>query len=317
MPSLICLNAAPGDAWPETLTVPDVGEFAVDPDGATWTDEDTLAVTLERLDPSAAEDLRERLGPADPMKTRVVALSSSHWGTEGLETRIRALQPNVLLRRSPADVDLRELVVALGKLETGDIFGVEKYVESTDESTSDTLTSSVHVPMVLNRAESFLESLPVNRRIAERIGFVLDELLTNAVFNAPVDENGSPLFRDWDRTRIATLPSGCSAEFMMVRDGNTIALSVSDPFGSLSVETLKHHLRAAAGPLCQSVRRTGDGGAGIGIDQVIRASSRIVFNLEPGRRTEVIAFFDLLPTYRGYIQQPKSVSVFARPGGAA
>ncbi len=311
MPSLICLNAAPGDAWPQTLTVPNVGEFSVVLGDAPWRDEDTLAVTLDRLDPSAAEQLRERLGPADPTQTRVVALSSSHWGTEALEARIRAFQPNVLLRRSAGDVDVRELLVTLGKLETGDIFGVEKYVESTEESMSDSLTSSAHVPMVVHRAERFLESLPVNERIAERIGFVLEELLTNAVFNAPVDEAGNPLFRDWDRTRVARLPSGQSAEFTMVRDGKTIALSVVDPFGSMRAETLKQHLHAGAGPVCQSVRRTG-GGAGIGIDQVIRASSRIVFNLEPGRRTEALAFFDLLPTYRDYVHQPKSVSVFAR-----
>jgi len=69
-------------------------------------------------------------------------------------------------------------------------------------------------------------------------------------------------------------------------DARYLAVEVTDGFGSLDRETI---LRALAK---NDVRETG-GGAGMGIALAYRSCDHLVFNLAPGKRTQIIALIDV------------------------
>ena len=69
-------------------------------------------------------------------------------------------------------------------------------------------------------------------------------------------------------------------------DGRYLAIEVTDRFGSLDRETI---LRA----LVPTGVKDGSAGAGMGIALGYRSCDHLVFNLSPGRRTEVIALIDI------------------------
>ena len=69
-------------------------------------------------------------------------------------------------------------------------------------------------------------------------------------------------------------------------DARYIAIEVSDRFGSLDRDTV---LAALAK---KDVRDSG-GGAGMGVALTYRSCDHLVFNLAPGKRTEIIALIDV------------------------
>src|SRR6185437_4785241 len=77
-------------------------------------------------------------------------------------------------------------------------------------------------------------------------------------------------------------------------DGSLIAVSVQDPFGSLRGGTilryLEHNYAGSAGELNQKENK---GGAGRGLHQIVENSDLVVFNVDPGKKTEVIALFNV------------------------
>jgi hypothetical protein len=72
--------------------------------------------------------------------------------------------------------------------------------------------------------------------------------------------------------------------------GRYFGVAVRDGGGSLSRERLLEYLlRAKSGPHIENKTT----GAGLGLVSVLKTCSKLVFNLEPGYSTEVIALFDI------------------------
>jgi hypothetical protein len=55
---------------------------------------------------------------------------------------------------------------------------------------------------------------------------------------------------------------------------------------------------------------TGSGGAGIGLFRVFQSLSKFIVNIEPKKRTEVIALIDLRVNMKKFRQAPKSFHIF-------
>jgi hypothetical protein len=120
---------------------------------------------------------------------------------------------------------------------------------------------------------------------------IAEELLTNALFNAPVDPSGEHPFRDLDRRQHAELATGQSVEVSLLADDNRFGIAVADPFGSLTVErfqtSLSRGFRGGEGQI-----QTTGGGAGIGLYTVYRASSHVTVAVTRRHRTRILAVLD-------------------------
>lgn len=143
---------------------------------------------------------------------------------------------------------------------------------------------------VVNRIRELSLSLRAPRRVADTAAEVAHELLTNAMYTAPVSASGELRYAH-DRTASLELPSSDRVSFSFGSDGLRLVMEVADRFGRLRREHLSASLtRAAAGQINE-----GQGGAGIGLSMVVRGSEVLQVDVQPGARTRVTAILSLEP----------------------
>jgi anti-sigma regulatory factor (Ser/Thr protein kinase) len=142
----------------------------------------------------------------------------------------------------------------------------------------------------------FLRELEIGDERRARVELVAEELLMNALYDAPHDPDGRPRFAALDRRTRVELAPGERATLEFGADGQLLVVSVSDPFGALHKRTvMARMLEAARGTIAPA---EGEGGAGLGLVMAYAAASQLAFGIEPGKLTEVTAMFWLSGTNR-------------------
>lgn len=141
---------------------------------------------------------------------------------------------------------------------------------------------------VVSRVGELCQSLRAPRKVADSAAEVAHELLTNAMYTAPVGEGGEPRYAH-DRAAPISLAGTDRPTFCFGSDGLRVAMEVTDRFGRLRRAHLCHSLgRAAAGQVNE-----GQGGAGIGLSMVARGSEVLQVDVLPAQRTRVTAVLSL------------------------
>ncbi len=149
------------------------------------------------------------------------------------------------------------------------------------------------------------EHLNISRRVADNIGEVVHELITNAMYDAPIDREGRPRYAH-DRTAHIELPAEDRVTFRYGTDGIRLCIETADRFGRLRRSDLVRSLkRAAAGQVNQ-----GQGGAGIGLSLVYRTSQTLQVDVEPGHRTRVTSVMELDAARTGEGARPGRSLIF-------
>lgn len=209
----------------------------------------------------------------------------------------------------PMPVLAEELTITAQKLIRNDLFGAEKYLLWGSELHETTLVRASQRPHIVNQLAESVRACGQSARVASMAMLVTDELLSNAVHNAPRDANGEHYRRDLPRDQEIELDERHQVRLRWGCDARFLAIEVTDGFGSLDRDTI---LRA----LGKSDIREDGGGAGMGVALTYRSCDHLVFNLAPGRRTEIIALIDVRypPTER---IQASSYNVFVERPRAA
>lgn len=191
---------------------------------------------------------------------------------------------NLLVHQMP--ILAEELTTTVHKLIRRDLFGAEKYLLWGTELFAHSVSrASQRAPLVAQIAEE-VRARGQSARVASMAMLVADELLSNAVHNAPVDGNGTHFRRDVARNIEIELDGRDVVQLRWGCDARYLAIEVTDQYGSLDRETI---LRALAK---NDIRESG-GGAGMGIALAYRSCDHLVFNLAPGKRSEIIALIDV------------------------
>jgi hypothetical protein len=143
----------------------------------------------------------------------------------------------------------------------------------------------------LARVSEFVEHAQVPRRYRAPIEQCLDEMVMNALYDAPVDAHGARLFAGIPtRTRI-TMRTEHSVTVRYACDGKQLAVSVRDAFGTLERSTVLSYLHK-----CLHAEQPVDrkaGGAGLGLYLMVTAATAVSFHVSPGLATEALCRFDL------------------------
>lgn len=209
----------------------------------------------------------------------------------------------------PPELDPTELTVTIRKLVGGSIFGIDQYFSRASAAVSFTIERSDRRGDALERIAEFARLAGARGRLAALFVTVADELLTNALYNAPVDGAGNPRHAHLSRTEEIALGEGESIAVELRADGVRAGISVGDPFGALSAERILEHLS-------KCFRRGHDqvddkaGGAGLGFYQAFEAVSHLAFNLAPGIRTEAVGIVNVRGSYREFAARGKSFNIF-------
>jgi len=160
-----------------------------------------------------------------------------------------------------------------------------------------------------------------SRRLATRVAGVAHEMFMNAVYDAPVDERGQPIYA-YDRTATVRLPETDGAKVAVVSDAEGLFLQVADRFGGLRrrhvFASIERGFRssdkdASPGDFIDSSH----GGAGLGIHRILMGASACVFDVVEGEHTVQTAYFDLTQRNRDARRAPRSLHFFSEPGERA
>ena len=199
--------------------------------------------------------------------------------------------------------------VTAQKLLTGDIFGIEKYLPEGTPVHYARLRDFEGRGQAIQTVLDFAEQNKMRRQVRSAIGQVCEELLMNALYDAPVDADGKQIFAEidpHDRTKTKS-PRPVSIRYAATED--RFAVAVRDRFGRLAKNTILSYIEKCIHSPNQIDRKTY--GAGLGLYLVANAAASYVVNVAYGVATEVVCTFD-----RGAKTPLRLVGVFVHPGGA-
>jgi hypothetical protein len=203
----------------------------------------------------------------------------------------------------------RGVFVTAQKLLTGDIFGIEKYLPEGTGVQYLRLRDFEGRGNAIQTVLDFAETSKIRRHVRSAIGQVCEELLMNALYDAPVDADGKQIFADvdpHDRTQSRS-PRPVSIRYAATE--KLFAVAVRDRFGRLAKNTILSYIDKCIHSPDQIDRKTY--GAGLGLYLVANAASSYVVNVAHGIATEVVCTFE-----RGAKSPLRLVGVFVHPGGA-
>src|SRR5258706_6865350 len=200
------------------------------------------------------------------------------------------------------------VAVTVQKFVTGDLFGIEKYLPHNTEVHLTRLREYKGRTAAIDEVLAYAEKVGVRRQVRSAIGQVCEELLMNALYDAPVDESGVPLFAEVElKARLEKLsPRPVSIRYAATETG--FAVSVRDRFGRLDKATVLRYIDKCLHSPEQIDRKIY--GAGLGIYLIANAATQFVMNVAPGMATEVVCTFDRKGA-RGLL---RTVSMFLYPG---
>jgi CheY-like chemotaxis protein len=207
-------------------------------------------------------------------------------------------------------IDESEVIVTCHKLFRHDIFGLEKYLTTWGIQIHElSIDGTESKGTVLGELEGFLDAIDCYGTVKNSVLLVADELVMNAIFNAPRDAAGRPKYATLDRSQPLVLEPAERATFRYACDGRHIALSVADRFGSLDRDVIIRYLqRCFAGGPAEVEEK--EGGAGLGLHMVFNSITQLTFNVHAGVSTEVIAMFYVRSGSLAFKTSGRSLNMF-------
>ena len=144
-----------------------------------------------------------------------------------------------------------------------------------------------------NNMVDYLKSQKVRSTITDRCFLVAEEMLMNAIYDAPTDPStGGSLYNHLSRKDDIQLVPLQYSRLEYGSKGKIVAVAVTDPFGALTRETLIDYLESCyTGNAGVINERSGKGGAGRGLHQIVENSDLTVFQVKRGRKTRVVSYF--------------------------
>jgi len=189
-----------------------------------------------------------------------------------------------------ARFDDDEFIASATKALRGEVFGLQKYFPWGVTTFSMQIKNYEEKGRAIAIMLHFAKLAGVRGPVRDRIGMVCEELMMNALYHAPVGADGNEMFAGKSPKELAQLAEVPAIQVQYGCSGRYFGVSVRDGGGSLSRERLLEYLlRAKSGPHIENKTT----GAGLGLVSVLKTCSKLVFNLDPGYSSEVIALFDM------------------------
>lgn len=205
-----------------------------------------------------------------------------------------------------------EFIASATKSLRGDVFGLQKYFPWGVTTFSMVVRSYEQKSRAIEIIMDYSREAGLRGPVRDRIQLVADELMMNALYHAPVDERGNELYAEVSRKELASLEQVQAIEIQYGCSGRYFGISVRDGGGSLTRTKTLEYLKRAENSVAEIEDKAT--GAGLGLISVLHSVSKLVFNIEPGSSTEVIALFDIDLVSRGKVGA-RSLHIFEAPPG--
>jgi hypothetical protein len=149
-----------------------------------------------------------------------------------------------------------------------------------------------------------------------RIEVSTDELLLNAMFDAPRDAEGRPRFARMTKEERAAPQAFSAKEQVRLRfgsDARSLAISVHDKFGTLTRDAVVTHISRvleAGGPRPRPIESSASGGAGLGLVLTFGAANQLIVHSAPGKFTELTAVIQIAGSNRSALARGSSLQMY-------
>ncbi len=204
-----------------------------------------------------------------------------------------------------------ELVVTSVKLLSGDIFGLEKYLSWGTKVHELSIETYEEKRSALITVAQQAREVGARRHVIGKIESVTDELLMNALYDAPAVSRGTPPSQHMaNPAELARQRSDHAAIFRYACDGRYFAVSVQDAYGELHKEAILDHLVRARTERGAPRMSETSLGAGLGLYFILSSVTRFIANIDRGNRTEVVCLFDLKESGRDAASCARSLHIF-------
>lgn len=211
-------------------------------------------------------------------------------------------------------LDAEQLTALARRFVDNDVLGLAKVVGSAVEIHEHVVTDHADKQKCMAAVANAVARSGVPARFAEAIEQCLDELLTNALYDAPVDAHGTHVFAGVSARDRIRLRTDQHVAVQYAWDGRRFMFAVRDAFGSLERALLLRYLHK-----CLHAEHTMDrkaGGAGVGLYLVLHSATAVYFHVSPRAATEAVAVFDTAasgkdPAHLGFIVQTAAAPALA------
>jgi anti-sigma regulatory factor (Ser/Thr protein kinase) len=184
-----------------------------------------------------------------------------------------------------------DFIITVTKLLHGQVFGLQKYFPWGVTLYNMEIASYEEKSRALDVLNAYAELAGARGPVRDRMALVAEELIMNALYHAPVDEDGKQKYEKVPRKELAKLTFDRKVKITCASNGQHFAIAVTDAWGSLDKDTVVKFLSKGTQKALEPENR--ESGAGLGLVTGLKNASKLVFNLSPGIGTEVIALFDL------------------------
>lgn len=169
-------------------------------------------------------------------------------------------------------------------------------------------TSQQKVEM-LDGLTKFTKSLDSSDSLMVKVHAIIDELFTNAIFNAPfVKGTAKPDVKN--RNQVLQMHEGKSGEIFAGSDGKRLVFGCRDPYGSLDLTRLLVRVRDCYKDGVAGHMNMGNGGAGIGSFLVFHTCSSYYAGVHEGNATVICCSLPLRMSNRERETVPKNFHWF-------
>ncbi|MGE4232475.1 MAG: hypothetical protein AB7F43_04015 [Bacteriovoracia bacterium] len=208
------------------------------------------------------------------------------------------------------DEAVKQRLVCVFKLAASErAFDIAKYYTKEPKVQSLQVTKSSQKLAIVDSLKAYLAKIGFKSRVATGVATAVDELIMNAIFDAPVDEAGKVVHLNTPRSANLDLTGRNIVDVKICFDGDTLGISVLDQHGSIDKKRLIDHIGRSYEDNEFKVKVT-KAGAGLGLANVYRNCGGLVFVCEVGLKTEVILLYKKTDSFKEFKEQPRFLSVF-------
>lgn len=143
-------------------------------------------------------------------------------------------------------------------------------------------------------------------RLLNLIQTTADELIMNAFFDAPV-ENGQVLYKNTPRSTLVKPQK--PVEVVMGESEHEVAISVTDFYGSVNVNSIVKHLKKTF--QIENYTAPKGEGAGLGLSMSVKRNTSLFIKVVPGVSSQFVVIFPKVENYKSYLEKSQLIGLIS------